>query len=64
MISVQPVHIDLLTRIMEAFGHLGVVTTLDRHEGLVMIRGTADTVPDILEILASLPFELTILPQE
>lgn len=50
-------HIDMLTRIFEGYDHLGVVTTMDRKAGLVVIRGTADTMPDIIGILDRLPFE-------
>ena len=64
MAQVDPAHIDMLTRLIEAFGHLGIVSTLDRNQGLVVIRGTEDTVVDLLEILNNLPFPLTILTQE
>ncbi len=64
MAQVHPADIDLLTRLIEAFDHLGIVSTLDRSEGLVVIRGTEDTVADLAEILNNLPFPLTILPQE
>jgi hypothetical protein len=64
MAQVDPAHIDMLTRLIEAFDHLGIVSTLDRNQGLVVIRGTEDTVVDLLEILNNLPFPLTILTQE
>lgn len=62
--QVEPGNIDMLTRLVEAFDHLGIVSTLDRTEGLVVIRGTEDTVPDLLDVLHNLPFPLTILSQE
>jgi len=65
-LQVKPEHIDMLTRIIEAFDHLGVVSTLNREEGLVVIRGTRDTIPEIYEILPTLPFPVKIevdLPQ-
>ncbi|HAA09580.1 MAG: DUF4911 domain-containing protein [Syntrophomonadaceae bacterium] len=62
--QLEPGNIDMLTRLIEAFDHLGIVSTLDRTEGLVVIRGTEDTVPDLLDILHNLPFPLTILSQE
>jgi len=46
----------MLTRIIEACSHLGVVSTLDRRQGMVIIRGTPDTIPDIEELLPELPF--------
>jgi arginine repressor len=62
--QLEPGNIDMLTRLIEAFDHLGIVSTLDRTEGLVVIRGTEDTVPDLFDILHNLPFPLTILSQE
>lgn len=55
-LQTDPVHIDLLAKIIEAYEHLGVVTTVDRHQGLVVVRGTEHTRPDLLQILANLPF--------
>jgi hypothetical protein len=34
--------IDMLTKIIEAYDHLGIVSTINRQEGLVIVRGTAD----------------------
>ncbi|HOB11710.1 MAG TPA: DUF4911 domain-containing protein [Syntrophomonadaceae bacterium] len=62
--QVNPADIDMLTRLIEGFDHLGIVSTLDRQQGLVVIRGTADTLPDLLDILDNLPFSLTIVAQE
>ncbi len=63
-LEVDPGHIDLLTRLIEAWGHLGVVSTLDRRQGLVIIRATEDTVPEITKILAALPFPIQLLAEE
>lgn len=54
-------NINMLTRIIEACGHVGIVSTLDRKAGIVIIRGTEDTLPDLGEILAHLPFPISIL---
>lgn len=62
--QVNPADIDMLTRLIEGFDHIGIVSTLDRQQGLVLIRGTSDTLPDLLEILDNLPFPLTIIAQE
>ena len=48
--------ISLLTRIIEGFDNLGVVSTVCSEQGLAVIRVTPDTVDDILRILASLSF--------
>lgn len=60
---VEPVNIDMLSKIIEAYEHLGIVSTLDRHQGLIVVRCTEDTREDMLEILESLPFPITLLHQ-
>jgi len=55
-LRLEPRNIDMLTRIIEACSHLGVVSTLDRRQGLVIIRGTPDTSPEIELLLPELPF--------
>jgi len=59
-LRVDPAHIDLLNKLIEGYEHLGVLSTVDRHTGLVVIRGTADTRQDLLHILSSMPFKITI----
>lgn len=59
-VRVAPEKIDLLTRIIEAYDHLGIVSTLDREQGLVIIRGTEDTCPELEKILGQLPFPLLL----
>ncbi|MDD4550088.1 MAG: DUF4911 domain-containing protein [Syntrophomonadaceae bacterium] len=53
--------IDMLTKIFEAYSHLGIVSTLERGTGLVVIRGTEDTCPEIEKILITLPFKVEIV---
>ncbi len=53
--------IDMLTKIIEAHEHLGIVSTISQREGTVIIRGTADTRPELMEILATLPFPVKII---
>ena len=36
--QLEPGNIDMLTRLIEAFDHLGIVSTLDRTEGLVVFE--------------------------
>lgn len=57
-------HIDMLTRIIEACSHLGVVSTLDRRQGLVIIRATPDTIPEIERLLPELPFAVEKYQEE
>lgn len=58
---VEPANIDMLSKIVEAYEHLGIVSTLDRRQGLVVIRCTADTRDDLLGILACLPFPISLI---
>ncbi len=53
--------IDLLTKIIEAYEHLGIVSTISQKEGTVVIRGTADTRPELIDILNTLPFPVEII---
>jgi hypothetical protein len=48
----------MLTKLIEAYDHLGIVSTLDQSEGLVVIRSTEDSLPELKEILAHLPFPI------
>jgi len=57
---VNPENIDMLTKIIEAYDNLGIVSTLNRNQGLVIIRGTEDTYPELEEILNHLPFSIEL----
>lgn len=61
---VEPERIDMLTKLIEAYDNLGIVSTLDRSLGLVVIRATEDTFPDVEEILNNMPFPIHILPED
>ena len=54
----------MLTKIFEAYEYLGVVSTLNRSDGIVIIRGTADTYTEIMEILPNLPFIVEVWEEE
>jgi hypothetical protein len=58
---VSPDRIDMLTRLIEAYDHLGIVSTLDQVSGKVVIRVTPDTWPEMIEILQHLPFPIALL---
>lgn len=60
-VQVNPQYIDLLTKFIEAYEHLGIVSTLDQNLGKVIIRGTIDTRSGLIEILNNMPFEITLL---
>lgn len=54
-LRIDPKNINYLNRIMEGYEYLGVVTTIDRAEGILMIRVTPDTYEEVKKILANLP---------
>lgn len=59
-VRVDPRHIDMLNRIFEGYDGIGIVSTLDRKEGLVVIRVTPDTYHEAMQILAAAPFDYTL----
>jgi hydrogenase maturation factor len=60
MARVNPEQIDLLTKIVEAYDNLGIVSTIEQTSGKVCIRVTADTWEEMLEILHNLPFPIEL----
>ena len=50
-----------ITRIMEGYEHIALVSTINPKEGIIKLFGTPDTADDIMLILANLPFEVEIL---
>lgn len=50
--------IALLTKIIEGYDNLGIVSTLRPAEGLVVIRVTPDTETDVRRVLGDLSFAL------
>jgi len=51
----------MLNKIIEGYGHLGIVSTIDRKAGLVVVKVTEETYPEIKQILLNLPFQVQIL---
>lgn len=52
---IEPAQMTLVTRIMEGYEYVGVVTALDGKQGIGFVRTTADTAPLAREILKDLP---------
>lgn len=48
--------ISFLTKIIEGYDNLGIVSTVSPAKGLAVIRITPDTEADIRKVLANLPF--------
>lgn len=58
--EINPNHIDMLTRLIEAYDNLGIVSTIDQTMGKVVIRVTPDTWSEVMAILHHLPFAIII----
>lgn len=56
--KLKPTHINYVNRIMEGYEYLGVVTTVNRSEGIIAIRVTRDTEADVRKILDNLSLGL------
>ena len=61
MIKIDPKNINFFNQIMEGHEYLGVVSTLNRGEGILVIRATPDTEPEVKKILANLPMNFEYL---
>jgi hypothetical protein len=55
LVRVNPGDVNYINRIMEGYEYLGVVTTIDRSQGLLRIRSTPDTTAEAKEILRRIP---------
>lgn len=59
--QINPINIDLLTKLIEAYDNLAIVSTIDQSAGTIIIRGTVDTLPELDNILDHLPFDFKLL---
>lgn len=57
-IKIEPKNITYVSRIMEGYEYLGVVTTIDRTEGVLLIRSTPDMCSEAQAVLRSLPIRV------
>lgn len=53
--------IQILTKLVEGLGHLGVVTTLDKTTGEILIQTTEDAWPDLYTALLHMPITVEFL---
>lgn len=63
LLEVYPHDIDFLNRVLEATDGLGLVTTLDRRLGRVVIWVTPDTRAEVITLLDSFPRTIKIIDQ-
>ena len=59
--QIEPSQMTYVTRIIEGYGYLGVVTALNGVLGTGFVRTTPDTAPITREILSQMPFGVKIL---
>lgn len=62
-IKIEPKNINFFNRIMEGYEYLGVVTTLDKAAGIVMVRTTPDLHDEVIEIISHLDFEFAFVTE-
>ena len=53
--------IQMLAKLVEGLGHLGVVTTIDKETGEVLIQTTEDCWPDLNCALRHMPLAVEFL---
>ncbi len=58
---IPPSEMTFVTRVIEGYEYLGVVTALDGKAGIGFVRTTADTAAMTKDILQSLPFSVALL---
>ncbi|ADH85506.1 DUF4911 domain-containing protein [Desulfurivibrio alkaliphilus] len=58
VLTVTPEKIGLFRFILESYDNLAILTTLDRHQGVVMLRYPAGNQAEIEELLTALPLQL------
>lgn len=57
-VKLLPSAITEITRVFEGYEHLALVSTVDRETGIVKLQGTPDTLPDVVEVVHNLPFNV------
>ncbi|WP_110953181.1 DUF4911 domain-containing protein [Anaerosinus massiliensis] len=56
-IKINPKDINFFNRIMEGYEYLGIVSTLNKKDGIVVVRTTPDTYDEVREIVNHLQLE-------
>jgi len=53
--------IQMLCKLVEGLGHLGIVTTTNKELGEVMIQTTKDCWPELKELVSKMPLEIEFM---
>ena len=57
----ERVEMQMLDKLVEGLGHLGIVTTTNKAQGEVMIQTTKDCWPELKKAIEEMPFEIEFL---
>jgi len=55
------VEMQILDKLVEGLGHLGIVTTTNKALGEVMIQSTKHCWPDLKKAIEKMPFEIEFI---
>ncbi len=61
--KLKPSDINMFNRIFEGYDGLGIVSTLDRKAGLVVVHVTPTIYHDAVTIIRHAPFPVEIIPE-
>jgi hypothetical protein len=53
--------IQMLCKLVEGLGHLGIVTTTNKELGEVMIQTTKDCWPELKKVMEKMPVEIQFI---
>lgn len=53
--------IQMLCKLVEGLGHLGIVTTTNKELGEVMIQTTKDCWPELKRVIEEMPIEIDFI---
>jgi len=56
--------INLLVKLVEGLGHLGIITTLDKEQGLVLIQTTRSCWPQLYELMQHMPINWRLVEED
>ena len=57
----ERVEMQMLDKLVEGLGHLGIVTTTNKEQGEVMIQTTKYCWPDLKKAIEMMPFEIEFI---
>jgi len=57
----ERVEMQMLDKLVEGLGHLGIVTTTNKALGEVMIQTTKQCWPDLKKAIEQMPFEIEFI---